>query len=1030
MFCRPRVRRAHPVTAGWVASGAASALLLLLTPAAIWAQEASITGVIRDASGAVLPGVSVEAASSSLIEKTRTVVSDGTGQYRIVSLPVGTYVVTFTLPGFNIVKRENVVLTGSLTATIDAELRVGTLEETVTVTGESPIVNVQSARHEQVVSGDVAQTLPTARSVNSLIEFIPGVTGAPAGDTAGQVQLTPTMTMFTTHGGNTAEGRMLVDGVSVGSSRGGGGQSSYVPDVMNVQEITMTMSGALGESETGGPQMNVIPKTGGNRFSGSFAASGLNRGMQGDNLTPRLKAAGLIVPQEVLSLYDVQASVGGPVFQDRMWFYYNHRSYGMSEANANLFANKNAGDPTKWLYEPDFDVQSRRDLSRMINALRLTIQASPRNKFTVFWDDQPYCEGAAWDERENGACRIYIPGQGGWISGGGWTERFFPAGPAAPESGNYASQWQKAQQVKWQSPVTSRLLLDADFGFLGTRWGYDERPGNITKDLVRVVEQAGTLPGLKYRSSNFPSGRVYAHTWKSSVSYVTGAHNVKMGYQGAFLRDTENLFTTISNTTRTQYRFQNGVPNQLTIDAGEYFQQRRTKWHAFYAQEQWTLGRLTVQGALRYDHARSYFPEQIIGPSRFIPNQIVIPHTEGVLGFNDISPRVGFAYDLFGTAKTALKVNVGRYLYPASNAGRFVATNPADRIVTNTTRPWNDRNNLGINGDYVPQCDLMNPLANGECGQFADLNFGNTRPSTVFDPSLLSGWSSRPDDWQIGVAIQQELAPRVSMEVSYNRRWWNRYVDATDNIITSSADYDAFTVMAPVDPRLPGGGGYSVGPLYDVRPALAGQSTNVVHFVDDYGDYVRYWHGVDMNFVARLQGGLTFQGGTSTGRLVQKTCDVRQNLPEFSLLNYACDIAPPFLTDFRGMASYTVPKIDVQTAVTLASRPGVELAANVIVPTAVVAQTLGRPLSGGTPNITVNMLQPGDMYGDRVNQLDVRVAKILRFGQSRVNLSADILNSLNSDAILAYTPLLNATWPTPNVVLKPRILRLNVGFDW
>jgi hypothetical protein len=503
-----------------------------------------------------------------------------------------------------------------------------------------------------------------------------------------------------------------------------------------------------------------------------------------------------------------------------------------------------------------------------------------------------------------------------------------------------------------------------------------------------------------------------------------------MGYQGAFLRDTENLFTTISNTTRTQYRFQNGVPNQLTIDAGEYFQQRRTKWHAFYAQEQWTLGRLTVQGALRYDHARSYFPEQIIGPSRFIPNQIVIPHTEGVLGFNDISPRVGFAYDLFGTAKTALKVNVGRYLYPASNAGRFVATNPADRIVTNTTRPWNDRNNLGINGDYVPQCDLMNPLANGECGQFADLNFGNTRPSTVFDPSLLSGWSSRPDDWQIGVAIQQELAPRVSMEVSYNRRWWNRYVDATDNIITSSADYDAFTVMAPVDPRLPGGGGYSVGPLYDVRPALAGQSTNVVHFVDDYGDYVRYWHGVDMNFVARLQGGLTFQGGTSTGRLVQKTCDVRQNLPEFSLLNYACDIAPPFLTDFRGMASYTVPKIDVQTAVTLASRPGVELAANVIVPTAVVAQTLGRPLSGGTPNITVNMLQPGDMYGDRVNQLDVRVAKILRFGQSRVNLSADILNSLNSDAILAYTPLLNATWPTPNVVLKPRILRLNVGFDW
>src|SRR6185436_19908344 len=361
--------------------------------------------------------------------------------------------------------------------------------------------------------------------------------------------------------------------------------------------------------------------------------------------------------------------------------------------------------------------------------------------------------------------------------------------------------------------------------------------------------------------------------------------------------------------------------------------------------------------------------------------------TDGVLGFNDISPRVGFAYDLFGDAKTSLKVNVGRYMSPASNAGRFVATNPADRIVTNMSRSWNDRGGLGINGDYVPQCDLMNPLANGECGQWGDLNFGKTRPSTVFDPALLSGWSSRPDDWQVGVAVQQQLLARMSVEVSYNRRWWSRYVDATDNILTTNADYDGFTVVAPVDARLPNGGGYAVGPLYDIRPGLAGQSSNVVHSVDDYGDYVRYWHGVDVNFIARLQGGLTFQGGTSTGRLVQKTCDVRQHLPEFSLLNYACDIARPFLTDFRGLASYTIPKVDVQTALTLASRPGVELAANVIVPTAVVAQTLGRPLSAGAANVTVNMLRPGDLYGDRINQLDVRVAKILRFGQSRVNLS-------------------------------------------
>lgn len=1022
----------HRCTA-FVCRGALSgafALFFVAVSTAAWAQEASIVGVVRDASGLVLPGVTVEAASPSLTEKVRTVVTDGTGQYRVVALPPGTYAVTYTLAGFGSVRRENVVLTGALAAAIDVELRVGALEETVTVSGESPIVDVQSARRQQVVDGDVVQALPTARSVNSLIEFIPAISGAPAGDTAGQVQLTPTMTMFTTHGGTTAEGRMLVDGVSVGSSRGGGGQSSYVPDVMNAEEVTVTMSGALGEAEVGGPQMNVIPKTGSNRFSGAFAASGLNRAMQGDNLTDRLKAAGLVVPQEVLGLYDIQGSIGGPIIRDRMWFFYNHRSYGMSEANANLFANKNAGDPTKWLYDPDFDVQSRRDLSRNIDALRLTLQATPRNKFTVFWDEQPYCEGAAWDERESAACRVYVPGTDGWISGGGWTERFFPAGPAAPESGNYANQWQKVQQAKWQSPMTSLLLAEADFGFLGTRWGYDERPGNITRDLVRVVEQAGALPGLKYRSSNFPSGRVYAHTWKAALSYVTGAHSLKVGYQGAFLRDTENLFSAISNTTRTQYRFQNGIPNQITIDSGEYFQQRRTEWAAFYVQEQWTRGRLTLQGALRYDRAWSYFPQQTIGQSRFIPTDIVIPHTEGILGYNDFSPRVGAAYDVFGNAKTSLRVNFGRYLSPASNAGRFVATNPADRIVTNTTRPWNDRNNLGINGDYIPQCDLMNPMANGECGQLADLNFGSTRPSTVYDPSLLSGWGVRPDDWQFGIAVQQEVAPRVSVEVGYHRRWWNQFVDATDNVLTTAADYDAFTLTAPVDARLPGGGGYTVGPFYDVQPALAGRFDNVVKRVDTYGTFVRYWSGVDVNVIARIRGGLTLQGGTSTGRTIQNTCDVRQNLPEFALLNYACDVRPPFLTDLRALGTYLIPKIDVQTSVTFASRPGVELAANVIVPSAVVAQSLGRPLSGGTPNITVNMLQPGDMYGDRVNQLDVRIAKLLRFGASRVNLSVDVLNALNSDAILSYVPLLNATWPTPSVVLKPRIARINVGFDW
>ena len=161
---------------------------VLLVPASSFAQQASIAGVVKDASGAVLPGVSVEATSSVLTEKVRAVVTDGTGQYRIVELPPGTSSLTFTLQGFNVVKREGVMLTGSLTAAIDVELRVGELQETVTVTGESPIVDVQSARRQQVIDGDVLNAIPTSRSYNNVLQLVPGVV---AGD--GQVQLRPTM---------------------------------------------------------------------------------------------------------------------------------------------------------------------------------------------------------------------------------------------------------------------------------------------------------------------------------------------------------------------------------------------------------------------------------------------------------------------------------------------------------------------------------------------------------------------------------------------------------------------------------------------------------------------------------------------------------------------------------------------------------------------------------------------------------------------------------------------------------------------
>ena len=990
-----------------------------------FAQQAMLAGVISDGSGGVLPGVTVEVSSPALIEKVRSAVSDGTGQYRIVALPPGTYAVSYALAGFNTVRREGVALTGNATTTVNIELRVGAIEESVVVTGESPIVDVQNARRQQVIAGQVLSTLPTSRSYNNILQLVPSVA---AGD--GNIQLRPTMLLFTAHGGSAQDGRLTVDGINTGSSRGGSGVSSYVPDVQNASEVVFTISGNLGEAETGGPQMTVVPKTGGNEFSGSFFANGVNEAMQGSNFSDRLRAAGLTAPPKVIKLFDVQAAIGGPIRRDGLWFFYNFRRFGSADAQPGIFANRNAGDPTKWNYEPDLALQGRTDITRDIYALRLTWQATPRNKLMGFFDYQPDCAGASWLD-DSDACRNTPPGDG-WIQGGSQINNFFGPGPNAPETGDYGYNRNRIEQVKWQSPATNRLLLESSMGVTWSRWGYESRPGGPGDDLVRVQEQAAIpgvgLAGLKYRSSNRPHGRSGAYTWNAAASYVTGAHNMKFGYMGAFLKDTDTLINVISNRHRMTFRFNNGVPNQITQQAGDFRREVRTEYAAFYAQEAWTRGRLTLQGAIRYDRAWSHFPRQVIDQDVFIPADIVIPDAKGVGGFNDISPRFGAAYDLRGDGKTSLKFYMGRYLTPATNQGRFVLTNPVERITTIVNRQWTDGNR-----DYVPDCDLMNPALNGECGPWLDQTFGRARPSINFEPGTLDGWGVRAGDWQTGISVQHEVLPRTSIEVTYARRWWQNFADVTDNLALSPSDFDPFSIVAPADPRLPGGGGYTIDGLFDLNPARVGLADNIVRAADYYGGHTRYYDGVDVTVNARLSD-VTVQGGTNTGRLVSDQCGIREQVPELTGGNVGpaapyCRQAAPFLTTYKALASYTVPGIDVLLSGTFSSRPGVSLAANLVMTSAQVAQTLGRPLSGGA-NVTINLLEPSTVFGDRINQLDTRIGKVFRFGRTRSTVALDVLNALNSDAILAYNPTFNATWPTPTTVITARLMRASVQFDW
>ena len=1133
----------------------AIAVVLLLKPATALAQEGQITGTVRDAQMLVMPGVTVEATSPALIEKVRTTTTDSNGQYRITNLPVGTYTVTFSLAGFSKQQLDGIVLTSGFTASVNGTMTVGQLTESVVVAGVTPTVDVQNSREVITLPGDRIRDMPTSRNVNSLIELTPGVSsqyttstaqspfGAPGVCVGGiGVFCNPGVAGFNIGDrgtaldqSNMAQGRVLVDGVVVnsgGSPPIGGSTGGYTADVANSQEVNIRVSGSLGESENGASEINIVPRTGGNRYAGDFFLSYTTESWFGTNnqAYPNVPAAF----QPVLKDHDWSLDYGGPVLKDKLWFFALGRSQYIHKlpVGVDFWPNLWQGQ-YGFNYQPDRS-QPRVEYENMWRngSGRVTYQASAKNKFNLYWDEQQFCQDPC-----NGVVSVYTSPES-WVSINTHPDRL--------------------QQVTWTNPASNKILLEAGLS-LETQY-YDAAQSRNYTDYVDIprVSELGSTAGLYLNPDTgtmtpvnaFAGGPFFAltsgsinnaagglfetrdqHYWRmrGSISYVSGSHHAKFGYDGGYyhqleanavnnsqltfnyvapaasavcVNSTNPAVNPCGNLDPAQFPTdpfnlaKRPIPSTVNWNDGSTTFDETVRYDALYAQDQWTMKRVTLSGALRFDHATSGYGSSCFGPNQFVTTQFCTQASDGV-NYKDLTPRVAAAWDVQGNGKTAVKFSMGRYNNAAAiGTGFYSAANPARRVVNSLQRTWTD-----TNANRHVDCDLMNPAPNGECGAFSfgfnDLAHFGQNPGTVglttvqcgrndpginplataycnqYGQNVLNGWDDRRGEWQYDLGIQREILPRLTAEFVYHRRVYtnltvsdgltigcDRFGGATDFntcnqalLNYSNPSYDFFTVKAPVDPNLPGGGGYTINGLYDVHALATAPVT-----MQTYSDQLKYvWNGFDTNFNWRGPRGLFVQAGTSTARINRNTCGAITDLSNTanslnSIVGHSdapyqggCLSLGPFQTTARGSAAFTVPKVDVLLSLVFQSLPGPEITA-----TETISNTQAiwnNPARNGSTFIssptfspttyTVPLLLSNQLYGPRITTADIKVAKNFRFWGRRLNAGVDIYNFLNSDGITAYntTYTANATgtgpaatnaWGQPMTLVSPRFVRLQI----
>jgi hypothetical protein len=976
-------------------------LAFLPSPAS---AQSSIAGLVTDTSGGVLPGVTVEASSPVLIEKVRSAVTDGQGRYTIVDLRPGTYRISFALTGFGTAVRDGLELPADFTATVNVQLSVGALEESVTVSGQSPMVDVQSAARTQVITRDLLDALPTPRNTQSFGYLAQGVRLSKPD--VGGAQMMEQVNMRV-HGASQLHTTMQIDGMLISPAFSDGAIQNYLNQA-HFAETSFTTSSQSAEVSPGGIRLNMIPRDGGNTFHGSLYLGYTDGAWQSNNITDDLRARGVSAPTGITNIHDVNPAFGGPIMQDKLWFFASMRWMSVDEKVLNAFM-------------PDGS-QAIVDQYVRIPLARVTYQITPKNKFSAFLDRPFKYKGRefTFGIEPSRASRRRNPGEANYhnaglkltstVSNRVLYELGFTRIVERLHSGYQPAEFPTTQG--WPRPTNVRTCIATPCAYDPSynqtdRWYKDVSHFDIItrQRTVATTAYTGTLPDRYHLTT--------------SLSYVTGSHTVKTGFQWSYGQDRNDA---MSHGDLTEQRYRLGVPEAVVVAIYPFGTEEYVKADmGVYAQDSWRYKRLTVNAGLRYEYFNSMIKEQWREAGRFVHGRI-FPETKGLPIWHDLTPRFGLVYDLTGDAKTALKFGANKYVRPM--AGSFARRYNPMRGQQTDVRDWFDR-------DLVPgtstRSGVSRPTDGDDIVQDNEIGPSNNRTFGVATARRPIDDIKREYNFEYTASVQRQLLPRLSVTAAWYRRQYYRLIGEDNLLLDPQRDYTAFQVANPL------GNGEMIT-VYNLNPSKRGQ-VDILEYNSNTNTHIS--NDIEFSFNSRLPNGSTLFGGWSTHRNVAVTCDndnpngnsdYNDLFFDISFVRGGrfCDernLPIPFRHDFKIAGTLPLP-YQMEFSGTIVSYAGNETQTRWDVPASLY------PNGQRTQSVVIRLTPPGTKYLDRWNQVDVAIKKNFTFGGYQFTAQADVYNAMNASPVTTQTQDFGPQLDFPNTILQGRLLRMVAQVKW